>query len=174
MTGVQTCALPIFIKAEIHLFVDIIKGIWSIFGDDLKKIWSGIWDAISGIFDFFKNLFTGKWSKLGDDLKKIFGGLGEILSGIFGGIFDGALHALQAGWNLFARMVNSLLRQIQKIPGFSWIPLLPEWHDEMNHASGAGGGARRAFATGGIVTGPTNALIGEAGPEAVKIGRAHV
>lgn len=154
------------VKAEFDIFVSIVKTLWGIFGDDIKKIWSGIWDALSGIFDFFKDLFTGKWSKLGDDITKILGGLGTIISGIFGGIFDGAMHALQWGWNAFARGVNALLNQVKKIPGFGWVPLLPLWEDQPK-ATGGGGGTVRRFAKGGVVTGPTNALIGEAGPEAV-------
>lgn len=154
------------VKAEFDVFVSVIKALWRIFGDDILKVFSGVWNTIVGVFDLFKDLFTGKWSKLGDDIGKILGGLGQIISGIFGGIFDGAMHALQAGWNLFARGVNVLIRQIKSIPGFGWVPLLPLWEDQPK-AMGGSGGTRRAFATGGIVMGPTNALIGEAGPEAV-------
>jgi len=172
------------IKDGISEFVDIVKGLWSIFGDDIKKVWQGIWDYLSAAFDFFKDLFTGKWSKLGDDIKGMLGGLGEIVSGIFGGIFDGAMAALRTGWNFFARGVNVLLRDIKSIPGFGWVPLLPIWLDDEtrqviandNATKNLGNGTAPStkvnkgwagFAVGGIVTGPTHALIGEAGPEAV-------
>ena len=173
------------VKAEIDIFVNIVKTLWGIFGDDLKAIWKGIWDYLSGAFEFFKDLFTGKWSELGEDIKKMLGGLGGIVSGIFGGIFDGAMTALRNGWNFFARGVNVLLAKVKELPGFGWVPLLPIWLDDQTRqlmedarsvrgvgngqapsTDRTGGGVRR-FATGGIVTRATNALIGEAGPEAV-------
>jgi hypothetical protein len=172
------------IKDAISEFVDIVKSLWGIFGDDLKKVWQGIWDYLSGAFEFFKDLFTGKWSELGEDIKKMLGGLGGIVSGIFGGIFDGAMNALRNGWNFFARGVNVLLAKIKTLPGFGWVPLLPIWFDDQtrqlmadaNSVKGVtnentgpfhAGQGHVVLATGGIVTRATNALVGEAGPEAV-------
>lgn len=61
---------------------------------------------------------------------------------------DAFTSKIKAAWNGLVKAINKAITHINKIPGVN-IPKLPQ------------------LATGGIVTGPTTALIGEAGREAV-------
>ena len=100
-------------------------------------------------------------------------GLREGIVGIFSGIFDGIKGALRMGWNGLVGIINPIIKKLRNLPGLSWLPAdgLPTWPGDSSGGSGRedrfNNGGRVVMAKGGIVTGPTNALIGEAGPEAV-------
>lgn len=115
-------------------------------------------------FEILAGVFSWLWEKTE--------GLRKGMVDIFQGVFEGIKSALRMGWNGLVGMINPIIKKLHNLPGLSWLPAdgLPEW------PSGGSGSQReqqfnnngvRRMATGGIVTGPTNALIGEAGPEAV-------
>ena len=102
--------------------------------------------VIGGICDFLTGVFTGNW-------RKAWQGLVDIVKGIFGGLAA----VLKAPINAVIGTVNGLIGGINGIKfniaghkfGGTHIPTIP------------------LLAKGGIVTSPTLAMIGEAGPEAV-------
>lgn len=128
--------------------------IWNIIKDVLEGVWEkmkGIFEAglkfWSGIFDTFAGLFTGNWEKMWGGVEKIFSGIWDGIKSMFGN-----------GINIFIRTINGFIGGLNrvKLPDFMGgfginIPMIPEV----------------ALAKGGIVTRPTVALTGEAGPEAV-------
>lgn len=131
--------------------------------DGITKWWGGVWAGImgaaAGVWDGIKKIF--EWTPLGmiiKNWKPIMGFFGSIGSAI-AGAFRGAVRSAAQLWN---STVGSLAWTVP-----SWIPFI--------------GGQRwsvpkmpvPALAAGGIVTRPTLALIGEAGPEAVvPLGRS--
>ena len=83
------------------------------------------------------------------------------IKGVFIGIWNGIKSAFSSGINGLIGLINGFIRGVNKIKLPDWIP-------------GVGGKGiniplipQVALAKGGIVTRPTVALTGEAGPEAV-------
>ena len=143
--------------------------------DTLGTIFKAVFGAIVAVvkwnfallkveFEILATVFGWLWDKTE--------GLREGMVDIFSGVFEGIKTALRLGWNGLVAMINPIIKKLHGLPGLSWLPAdgLPEW------PSGGSGSQRETrfhnngvtfMAKGGIVTGPTNAIIGEAGPEAV-------
>lgn len=117
--------------------------------------------------------FTDKLAEMGEDVlafQKFFADLWDGVKDMFGeqingmiGVFEGFVNYLISGVNLIVSALNSIKFDV------------PDWVPEIGGAS-IGFNlpklsqitlGRVALADGGLVTGPTNALIGEAGPEVV-------
>lgn len=153
-----------------------IKGMGGIGGflkTALKKI-PGLNTILTGFFAYqdIKSLLENPIDDKGNPLGKeaVNQQIGKIVMGGLGGILGGAVGTALGG------PIGTLIGSIGGDALFKWIAgTFPE-------ASEALGGAVRpifesspekgkdnkvALAKGGIVTGPTNALVGEAGPEAV-------
>jgi hypothetical protein len=142
-------------------------------GTIFKAVFSGIFAAVKWYFGLVKAQF--------EILATVFGwlwekseGLREGLVDIFSGVFEGIKGALRMGWNGLVAIINPIIKKLRNLPGLSWLPAdgLPTW------PGGGGSNSQQDLqrfhnngvtfmAKGGIVTGPTNAIIGEAGPEAV-------
>jgi hypothetical protein len=124
-------------------------------------IGSDIWDKISGVPDFLKKKVEGIAGELAGVGRAIIGaiagGLTAAASGIAGGLKT-MLNAVIKVVNKAIAGVNKIRGAINKLPGVD-IPPIP---------------TITPLAKGGIVTQPTLALVGEAGPEAViPLNRAH-
>jgi hypothetical protein len=100
-----------------------------------------IFKIFEGIAEMVNGIIQGDWSKVGDGLKKI----GEGILNLLIGLVEGTI-------NLLINYMNYLLDWIPGVEANS-IPLVKF--------------PKVKLAEGGIVDKPTNALIGEAGPEAV-------
>lgn len=138
-----------------------LKDFWNNWGDNIKRTFQNTWetiknlfksalDIISGIFNIFAGAFSGSWSQMWGGIK-----------GVFIGIWNGIKSAFSSGINGLIGLINGFIRGVNKIKLPDWIP-------------GVGGKGiniplipQVALAKGGIVTRPTVALTGEAGPEAV-------
>lgn len=116
----------------------------------LKPIIEAVNQTLGGLITFITGVFTGNWKKAWEGVKSIFSG---IINGI-SAIFKAPINAIISGINAFIRGINKI-----KIP--SWVP-------------GVGGkGFNIAtipmLAHGGEVTEEGDALVGEAGPEIVRL-----
>lgn len=123
---------------------------FDIFGkaiDGIKKGFLIWWDVVKFVFGAIKSGF-GELKDLG---VKIFDGIG----GAFKGVINAVIAGLEGGLNFAIKGLNIILDGIDKAAGpwvnFGEIPnvKLPR------------------LAEGGITTGPTIAMIGERGPEAI-------
>jgi hypothetical protein len=102
--------------------------------------------------------------------KEVFSGIGDMLEGnilqglkkIGVGIMRVVLSPIQALVDLAIGLVNNIIEGLNDIPGVDITPI-----GKNNIMDSVGSMDSIPFATGGIVTGPTRALIGEAGTEAV-------
>ena len=113
--------------------------------------------VFAGLIDFITNVFSGNWSAAWQSVVDI-----------FGGIWDGMKAIFVAPINFIIRVLNFLISKINTI-SFD----LPNWKI-LGEYAGAHIGFNLsqipevALAQGGIVTGPTTALVGEGSePEAV-------
>jgi hypothetical protein len=123
---------------------------FNIFGKAIDGIKAGFmawWGVVQFVFDAVKTGF-GELANLG---KAIFDGMG----GAFKGVINAVLSAMEKGINFAIKGLNTILDGIDKAAG-PWVNFgsIPEVK-------------LPRLAEGGIVTGPTIAMIGEAGPEAV-------
>ena len=116
----------------------------------------GVWIAIKGIFvgliNFIRGVFTGDW-------RSAWSGVVSIFSGIFGGMAQ----LIKTPLNAVIDLVNSAIRGINRISVDipSWVPFMGGGHLGFNIRQ------IPRLAKGGIAVRPTQAIIGEAGQEAV-------
>jgi TP901 family phage tail tape measure protein len=175
-------------------FFGIIDGLFTLnagmFEGDWSKMWDGIKQTTSSSFDFIKSVFFRAVEPLRFAWSLIGAGIGEELtkakdrmvgfglwmgSGfvgyfnfmknmvvlIFSSILASIKTMISGVINFFIFAINRLIDKINgAIRAYNAIPLAPDI-SQISKISPV------ALAKGGIVTGPTFALIGEAGPEAV-------
>jgi phage-related protein len=161
---------------HVALIAGIVKGFFDLLGIDIgavmngiKAIWSATWGAIkefiipiitdiqtaiTDAFDWIEKAFT----TVSEPVSKIWKSLWEGIGGIVETVWGSVKSVVTSSINFIIDKINSLIRAINSVAssgagalGIS-IPQIPEIP---------------RLAKGGIVTGPTFAMIGEAGPEAV-------
>jgi len=133
----------------------------------VDTVFAAIRTAVSATVGFVRNnwdiilaILTGPigaviliWRRFGENIKTIFVGVANAIRGAFEGaqrIIKGIINFIIRGWNKIEFKVPGFKIGPVGYSGFTLgLPNIPE------------------LATGGIVSGPTLALIGEAGPEAV-------
>lgn len=176
----------IVLKAFEFMGIDLVK-VFQTIGAFLSAFWAGVQAAFSAALTFIKELWTSSWNAIKDvfgpiieaikttlgaawtwikqqfdsfitPIKGAWQGLWEGMKGTFNSIWDSIKSTLSAGLNWMIEKINKVIAGVNnlansgagalgiKIPNIPSIPKL---------------------AAGGIVTRPTLALIGEAGPEAV-------
>jgi hypothetical protein len=123
---------------------------FNIFGkaiDGLKAGFMAWWGVVQFVFGAVKTGFA----ELADLGKAIFDGIG----GAFKGVINAVISAMEKGLNFAIKGLNTILDGIDKAAG-PWVNFgsIPEVK-------------LPRLAEGGITTGPTIAMIGEKGPEAV-------
>ena len=137
---------------------DALKAIGKFFADVFKAILKVVKDAAKAYYDFYvkpilkfsKNVFDGIVSifkKLANALKSPFVAVRNIVVNIWNGIIGFVTKVL----NAFIQRVNAAIRLANNIPGVN-----------VGKVSEVGG-AQAAFAKGGVVNGPTLAMVGEGG-----------
>ena len=128
----------------------IFSGVAEWFGGVFKDAWNKITSIFSGLWTWFK---TNVW----DQIVSVFSSIGTTVSNAIGGAFKGVINTVLSGAigiiNGFLDSINWAIDTINKIPGVSikTVPRLPV----------------PQLATGGVITSPTLAMIGEAGDEAI-------
>lgn len=131
-----------WIKKNWPLILAILTGPFGLAVLAVVKNFDRIKELGKGAIDFVRDKFNG----LVDFFKGLPGTIGGIFSGLWDGIADTLKNALNSVLQLPLTVPEIDIPVIGKVGGQTLIP---------------------ALAKGGIVTGPTLALIGEAGPEAV-------
>jgi hypothetical protein len=126
---------------------------FDIFGktiDFLKGVFKSFWEYIKLSFDNVKNIAVGVFDSIGGAVATWYGGVRKYIDALYS--------AFKTVFNGIAKIWNNTIGKLSfKVP--DWVP-------------GIGGKGFDVpdipmLAEGGIVTGPTLAMIGEAGPEAV-------
>lgn len=115
----------------------------------ITRNWDAIKDGATGVYNWIKEKF--------DAVVSFFQGIPGRVGGLFSGMFDGIKEAFRSAINWLVRAWNGLSFTT---PSFNMGPI---------HIGGYTIGVPKIpyLAAGGIVMGPTLAMIGEAGPEAV-------
>lgn len=119
---------------------------------NVHNIFGGVKRIFGGIIDFIAGVFTGNWSRAWNGVKEIFGGIFDTL----GGIAKAPLNAVIGLINMCIDGLNSI-----SFDAPSWIPGIGGQHFGVNIPK------MSYLAKGGVVDKPTQAVVGEAGTEAV-------
>ena len=135
-------AALIALQAKFDIFGKLIDGLKVAF-----KLW---WEYVKTIWGYISGIFTTGFNALSGVVSAWYGGVRKYIDALYGA-FKSVFNAIASIWN------NTIGKLSFKVP--SWVP-------------GIGGKGFDVpdipmLADGGIVTGPTLAMIGEAGPEAV-------
>lgn len=144
---------------EIFTFaISVIQEIWQVFWETLLSIFSPVWETIQSII-------TIGW----ESIKSIFTVASVPVSEAWKKLWDGVKSVAEVAWEGIKTGVKALVNYI--------IDQINSFIDAVNSVASKGGGALGIsvpqipkiprLAQGGIVTKPTIAMIGEAGPEAV-------
>ena len=129
-----------------------VSDVWNGFVGWIKGVWNGFVGWIMDGIKAYSSFWLGIWKGIGDVFKNVWNGIADFGKGVWNGIVgfvkggvNGVLHAINGiidGINGVAALGKAIGINVK----LSHIPYL---------------------ADGGVVTGPTIAMIGEAGPEAV-------
>lgn len=151
------------IVSGIKLTISIIDGIFTALISVLIAPFQTMWETVKGVFNGVKQMFQGLVkiikSLFSGDIKGVLEGFKTFLGGFVNVIWS----ILKAPINYLIKGINALIRGVNKIKFDvpDWVPVI--------------GGQRWGFnlpsipelAKGGVITQPTQAIIGEAGKEAV-------
>lgn len=164
----------------VDAFKNIITFLTGVFSGDWNKALSGIWTFIKAIIDnivgaiggivtsftgvikFLTGVFTGDWKKAWEGIKQI-----------FKGIWDTFVNIAKVPINLIIGLINGLINGVET--GLNWIIkginkisfTVPDWVPELGgkkfgfNLKEVNWGNITYLAQGGVVTGPTPAMIGE-------------
>lgn len=169
-----------------EMFGDTIGGIYDFIVGSLQlilNVFDNVFTAIKGIFDglimFITGVFTGDWQKAWEGIKKIFSSIWEGLKGIVSSVWNFikslVVNIAQSVGNtisnVFKAVVNAVLGAIESVLN-SPIKAVNRLIGVINNVPGINLGYLNTFnlprlAKGGVISRPTQAIIGEAGKEAV-------
>lgn len=144
----------------------------------IKKFFTGLWEGIKKVFwaavDWIKEwgiLFLGPVGaiiKYWDKIKEFFSNLWENIKSIFKSAVNWLIGIVEGFVNFWIKGINFLIRGLNKI-SFDvpdWVPFIGGKKFGVNIPLVSEIKLPR-LASGGIITGPTLAMLGEAGPEVV-------
>lgn len=169
-----------------EMFGDTIGNIYDMFVNNLQNLlnsFDSIFKMVRGIFDgfimFIKGVFTGNWKMAWEGIKKIFTSILEGIKGVFFSVWNNIKNVVATVGktvgniivNTFKAVVNGVLSAIENILN-SPINSINGLIGVINEVPGINLGYLRTFnlprlAKGGVISQPTQAIIGEAGKEAV-------
>lgn len=161
------------------IFVEAVHGLGEALtrvGDGLKGFFAGIRDIIQGIVKVIRGILTGDFREIGHGLLSIFAGVLNAISGVVETVVNAITGVINAGirfiWKLISSFVNGILEGVNGVLDFigidpiSWrmnveAPQIPRLSIPRVEVP--------AFASGGVVTGPTMGILGEAGRDEAVI-----
>jgi len=157
-------AAVVALQAKFGLFTPVlnaVKAAFEIWWHTVSAIFGWIFDKIQTVASFLSSAFTLALEVVTGAFDIWWGYISELIDGVkaaFTGMGDALKQAFKAVFNAIADFWNSTVGKLSfKVP--TWVPIIGGKKFDVPDIP--------KLAEGGIVTGPTLALIGEAGPEAV-------
>ena len=123
----------------------------------ISDIIGGIIKTLSGLLDFLTGVFTGNWDKAWSGIKKAFNGVWETMEGVAKGTINILIDGINMLWGGVYNVVKGIVDGIGGIAGAIGDIFGQDWHFSMP----AEPPLIPKLASGGIVSAPTLAMIGE-------------
>lgn len=146
------------IIASVYSMISSIQGKWQVFWGAVKTIVSVAWDGIKNWISEGLQWIVDKIAAFAEPILKAFSVIWDGIKGAAASAMDSMMTVIKEALNWVLRKINSLIGAVNRVAstgaaalGIS-IPNIPEIP---------------LLAKGGVVTKPTLAVVGEAGPEAV-------
>jgi tape measure domain-containing protein len=161
-----------FISGALSAAWGFIVGVFNGIKDSVVAVWTALWGAVRGAWDAVYGFLSSGVSRardvvvaafenmrdrvraVWDGIKGIVRGAVDAVQGIASGIWSGLRGVINTGIGLLNSAIsgfNRVISAVNRVPGVS-VPTIP---------------SIPRLADGGIVSAPTIAMVGEAGPEAV-------
>lgn len=132
--------------------------------NNIGGVISGLLQMIQGIIDFIAGVFTGDWSRAWQGIVDVFAGIFNAVSSVVVAVMNAVITvingAISAVYNAVVSVINLVLEAVNAIAGVLGFTLelgINAQAPQIPYVQAP----RVAMATGGVVTSPTNALIGE-------------
>lgn len=147
------------------IFVNVFNAVW----DTVQGVVSGIGQSINGLLqilrgllDFIAGAFTGDWSRAWQGVIDVFSGVWNTISGVVKSVMNGLIGILNGALGAISGAINSAIRAVNKISITipSWIPGIGGKHFGF-YIKEIGTWSIPYLASGGVVTSPTLAMVGE-------------
>lgn len=156
--------LPIFTEV-IGTVIEILGPLFDVIGFFIQ--------ILKGLLEFISGVFSGDWAKAWEGIKNIFSGVWEAIVAIgkffangFIGIINLMIKGVESVLNFVIDGINALLSRVNKAINNVGSLLGKSW-DVNLHIGRVSWRGIPYLAEGGIALGPTMAMIGEKGKEAV-------
>ena len=147
------------------MFKSVFTGLWSVAQPIIANIGnaiSGLLGILKGIISFLTGIFTGDWKKAWSGIVQVFEGIWKTIVNIVKvpvnliiGIINGLIDAVESGLNWIIGGINKISFDVP-----DWVPVIGGKTFGFNIPS-INWGRIPYLASGGVVTGPTPAMIGE-------------
>lgn len=164
---------PIIIAVVVIAIVYLIVTHWNQIKDWTEKTWNYIRDNIEATLQIIQGIISGVLTAIQTTWNTVWGGIHDF----FVGIWDGIKSTLTGAINFVTGQLNNLFGFVSNIAGKIAKPIEAVGNTISAIQNAAGNavsgvvsystGGLVKLAAGGIVSSPTLALVGEAGPEAV-------
>ena len=147
------------------IFTNVFKTVWDIVQQTVEGIGqsiNGLLTILRGIIDFVAGVFTGDWQRAWNGIVSIFKGVWQTLSGIVKIVLNAVIGVINVALSAISGAINSIVRAVNKISfkAPDWIPGVGGKTLGFNIKE-VGRWSIPYLASGGVVTSPTMAMIGE-------------
>ncbi len=148
---------------------DTVVGVWDIIWETVKTVAGLIWDSIKKFWGFIKDETSDVWTLIKESVLDALRGMRDTGAAIF----DGFITIIEVGISSIMKGISGLIGGFRKIgefanyfPGNPGQPLIDAVDAVTGYLDG-GITLPRILGKGGLVMGPTLAMVGDAGPELV-------
>lgn len=147
---------------------NLVNTIWNIVSSlfqSLSGVIQGLLTALQGLLDFIAGVFTGDWERAWKGIVNVFVGIGNSIISVFELVVNGIIGLINAMislvYNAVVTLINSVLGAVEGIAGLVGIDLDLTIKAAPPAIPKQSWPRIPALASGGVITSPTYAMIGE-------------
>lgn len=147
------------------IFTNIFNVIWDVVQEVIEGIGqsiNGLLEILRGVIDFIAGVFTGDWDRAWQGIVDIFSGIWDTLEGIVKTVLNAVIGVINGALGAISGAINSIIRAVNKISfkAPDWVPGVGGKTLGFNIKE-VGSWSIPYLASGGVVTSPTMAMVGE-------------
>ncbi len=134
-----------------------VKGVFDTVFGAIGGVISGIMKTFGGLLDFITGVFSGDWEKAWQGICDFFGGIWDGIWGIIKGVINLIIDGINLLWTGIYTVVSAIVNAIGGIAGAIGSLFGQDWNFSMPSEPPL----IPKLASGGLVTAPTLALVGD-------------